>query len=240
MTLASATPFDAVVHASGLCLCGGRPDDPTITCSFDLFPGELAVAEIDDPGYERWLLDAIVGLASPSGGDLVVLKRRWSEFGNADSALRRARRGSIGHAFGQGAWIEGLTVVENLILVQRYHTRRSEASILAEADVLCRLLDLPGLPIGEIEETTPEDLARAVLVRAFLGDPPLVLIEAAALAAAALPPGPLLNLCRQATDRGAAVLLCVTAASAARFRSLPVDRWLRFRGLLLEAAEDRP
>jgi len=240
MSLAPASPVEAVVHASGLCLCGGGPSDPTITCSFDIHPGELVVAEIDDPGYERWLLDAIVGLARPRAGDLVVLQRRWAEFGGGDSALRRARRGSIGHALGQGVWIEGLTVVQNLILVQRYHTRRSEDSILAEADALCRLLDLPGLPVGEIEETAPEDLARTAMVRAFLGNPPLVLIEAAALAAAALPPGPLLNLCRQATDRGAAVLLCATAASAARFRSLPIDRWLRFRGLLLQAVGDSP
>ncbi len=231
---------DAVVHASGLRLCGGGPEDPVIACSFDLFPGELALAEIDEPGYERWLLDALVGIDRPRAGDLIVLNRRWSDFRGRDTSFLRARRGSIGHAFGAGSWIETLTVPENLALVERYHTRRSREAILAEADDLCRLLDLPGLPVGEIEDTSPSDLARAALARAFLGEPGLVLLEAAAVASTALPPGPILNLCRQATDRGAAALACVRGTTAAEFRTLPVDRRLRFRGLALRAVEGRP
>ncbi len=239
-SLAAGAPGqDTALSMAGLRLRDTEAGDAGFRCAFDLRPGELAVAELGDPAYERLLFDVIAGLIPPEAGALTVLGRPWPGPARAETAHARARRGRIGRAFARGAWIDGLSVADNLALVERYHTRRPPEAILAEADGLCPLVELPGLPTGAVADLAPEDRARLALLRAVLGAPALVLVESGAVDAAGLAIGRILDLCRRATDGGAAVLLCMSTP-VTEILDLPVDRRLRFDRLALTAGEDAP
>ncbi|XAO71707.1 MAG: hypothetical protein AAYR33_01720 [Acetobacteraceae bacterium] len=77
-----------------------------------------------------------------------------------------ALRGRIGRYTNQGAWIGLFTMDTNILLQQMHHTTLPIAQLVQEAENLCHIFDLPGLPT-----------LRPGLVRAFLARPPLMILE---------------------------------------------------------------
>ena len=69
-----------------------------------------------------------------------------------------ALRGRIGQVLRRGAWIPHLSLLDNLLLPQLYHTRRPYAEIRAEAARWAAWFGLAGLPTGR-----PADLPPAIL-----------------------------------------------------------------------------
>ncbi len=171
--------------------------------SFSLGAGDLLLLRIDPWAPVPPLADIAIGLVEPAEGEVTFQGRPWAGRGVHDAGASRAR---VGRAFLRDGFVSNLDVDENIILTQRHHTGRSQADLLAEAGELSRVFGLPGLPRGRSWRMRRQDLRRAALVRAFMGDPRLVLLEEPMreLGTEVLPP--LINICRRVRARGGAVL----------------------------------
>ena len=139
-----------------------------------LLPGTLALIRVE-PGNEQLpLADLAAGLLDPAEGRVLFQGEEWRAMPPQQVLQRRAQ---IGRGFDGHGWISNLNVNENVTLAQRHHTRRPNAEILAEAEALARAFGLNELPRIRPALVTPQDLRRAEWIRAFLGQPLLVLLE---------------------------------------------------------------
>jgi phospholipid/cholesterol/gamma-HCH transport system ATP-binding protein len=138
-----------------------------------------------------------------------------------------ALRGRIGRVHGTGAWIGFLGVDLNILLPQLHHSRRSTATLRDIAAELARSFGLPGLPLVRPEALQLPDLTRAACVRAFLGEPRLLLLESPVQAQFRDLVPPLLNALATARDRGAAAIWLTRSDLVWTDRSFPATRRLR-------------
>src|SRR4051794_17476711 len=115
---------------------------------------------------------------------------------------------------------------------------RDPEELRQEAQGLAREFGLPGLPLGRVDTLAVTDLGRAGLVRAFLGEPLLVLLEdpTRGLLAPTIPA--VLNRVAMTRDRGAAVVWLARNGFARINPSFPADQWLQLgsEGLMLRQA----
>src|SRR5687767_14098180 len=142
--------------------------------SFALNPGDLLLVRIERENERLPLADAAQGLLDGDYGAISFLGEDWRSFPADEAAARRAK---IGRLFDDEGWISDLDVDENILLSQLHHTDRSEAEIMDEALTLARVFGLPGLPRGRPGEIRRWDLRKAGCIRAFLGQPKLIIIE---------------------------------------------------------------
>lgn len=212
------------------------PDQAGMAVAIDLAlgPGDLVLLQPGDAQHERAIVDGACGLAPPQSGAVRFLGRSWAGL-PADQA--NALRGRIGLMFRRGAWLPYLSLLDNVLMPELYHTRRGLAELRDEAARLARLFGLPGVPTGRPDEVAPADRQRVAWVRAFLGAPALIVLESQS---DGLVPGllaPLINAMRAARDRDAAVLWCVQDPDVFHDRTLPATRRLRLRGAQMSALE---
>ena len=112
--------------------------------------------------------------------------------------------------FEDEGWISDIDVDENIMLAQRHHTRRTDDDIIDEALKLSRAFGLPGLPRGRPGRMRRWDLRKAACIRAFMGQPALIIIEQPVRGVYADFMAPLLSAAQSARSRGAAILWTVT------------------------------
>ena len=109
--------------------------------------------------------------------------------------------------FEEPGWISELDMDENITLSQQHHhPDRSLASIRDAAAELARRFSLPGLPLGKPSGMRAPDLRRAACVRAFLGEPELLILERPTTGIHPEIMPALIASVRAARARGAAVL----------------------------------
>ena len=193
-----------------------------------LRPGDFAIVDTGDGDRAAAFADACVGLVPPRSGRVRFLGVDWSLLG-VDAAA--ALRGRIGRLVGSGgAWIAALDMIENVLLPQLHHTGRPRGELRDEAARLARRFGLPGLPTGHPGDLSPADLQRAGCVRAFLGNPRLVILERATEGVYPDLLEPLVNAIRAARDRGAAVLWLSVDPRVWTDPSLPTSARHRFIG----------
>ena len=171
--------------------------------SFELNQGELLLIRMERENERLPLMDAAEGLVAPTQGRVEFLGEDWQCM-TADHAA--ARRGKIGRLFEDEAWMSDLDVDENIMLAQYHHTSRSENEILEEALKWARVFGLPGLPRGRPGKLRRWDLRKAACIRAFLGQPSLIILEQPVHGTYADLMAPLLTAAQSARNRGAAVL----------------------------------
>jgi len=171
--------------------------------SFRLMPGDLARVQLE-PGNEQLpLADAAEGLIEPDEGSVAFMGERWPEMTPDRELALRAR---IGRVFYGHGWISNLNVLENLILAQRHHTSRPDPEIMAEAQDLARSFGLREVPAGRPALVLQRDLRRAEWIRAFLGQPALILLERPMFGVAMEHRPKLIRAVEDGRTRGAAVL----------------------------------
>lgn len=153
------------------------------------------------------LADVAQGLVPPESGMVSFLDLDWQTL-LADAAA--SQRGKIGRLFDDEGWISDLDVDENILLAQRHHTQRSDDEIMAEAFQFARMFGLPGLPRGRPGKVRRWDLRKAACIRAFLGQPTLIILEQPVRGVYADSMAPLLNAVQSARRRASAVLWTVT------------------------------
>ena len=171
--------------------------------SFELGRGDLMLVLLEREHEHLPLADAAEGLEPPTEGSVMFLGEDWQS-ATADRAADL--RGKIGRAFEDEGWVSELDVDENIMLGQRHHKQRNEEEIRDEALKFARLFGLPGLPRGRPGSARHLDLRKAACVRAFLGQPALIILELAGRGVYADLMAPLVNAVQSARKRGAAVL----------------------------------
>lgn len=142
--------------------------------SFSVEPGEVFVIMGASGAGKSSLLRAAVGLSRPRNGSVELL-------GENPYALPRRRlfelRKRIGVAFQGGALLSSMTVLENIELPLRQHTKLDPATIRIMAHLKLELLNL-----RDIDRLYPAQLSggmakRVSLARAVIMDPPLVFFD---------------------------------------------------------------
>lgn len=181
------------------------------------------------------LADACSGLYRKMRGSVLFLGQEWNALEH-DAA--NGLRGEVGRTVSRAGWLDGLSVLQNVLLPQIHHTMRPLPEVRNEALALAHLFHLPGIPADRPENLLPQDLQRAACIRAFLGSPRLILLEepAGGLEAAIL--GALVNAAIRATDRGSAVIWFIKRGAIADPSIIPANR--RFFLWGGEVVEDTP
>jgi phospholipid/cholesterol/gamma-HCH transport system ATP-binding protein len=192
--------------------------------SLSLAPGSFELIDAGDQAQASAFSDLCSGLIEPTAGAVRFLGHAWQALPH-DYA--NALRGRIGRVFADDAWIPHLSLIENILLQQCHHTRRAEEEVLAEASALASAFGLPGIPVSRPAEVTLFDRVRAALVRAFVGDPALILLEHPLQGRYVDLLEPLVNVIGTARRRGAAVLWLTLTPATWAMRNLPITGRLR-------------
>jgi phospholipid/cholesterol/gamma-HCH transport system ATP-binding protein len=140
----------------------------------ELEPGDLALIDARDSVLAAGFADLCCGLHRPAEGEVCFLQRDWSR---QPQETANALRGLIGRVMSDPGWLPFLDAATNILLQQIYHMRTDPEVLRAQAARLAEHFGLPGLPDGTIAELSPGDLMRAGFVRAFAGEPKLVILE---------------------------------------------------------------
>ena len=136
--------------------------------------GELALISVERGHGLSPLADTAQGLIDPDRGKVCFLGKNWSDLSPAAEADTRQR---IGRVFRGGGWISNLNIDENITLGQRHHTHLPVDEIYREAEKLGVFFGLKSLPVSRPAHVRRSLLRRSGWVRAFLGDPKLILLE---------------------------------------------------------------
>ncbi len=175
----------------------------TLDFELDLFGGDLALINLERPRFGSILADACCGLHQAAAGVIYFLGKNWKML---PSDTANALRGRIGRVFTTGNWVNRLTLLENILLPQLHHTRRKFSELRDEAAQLAQHFGLPGVPAGFPDDVIRADHQRAACIRAFLGQPSLIILEEPTFGAYPEIIPPLINAIRKACERGAAVI----------------------------------
>lgn len=179
---------------------------PPLPMALQLCPGDFVLLETGDARRAEAFADLCAGLLPLVDGNVRFLGVDWARTPPLQAA---SLRGRIGRIHGRGAWADPLALHLNVMLPELHHTRRDERDIEREAADLARRFGLPGLPVTRAALVSDADLARAACVRAFLGEPSLLLLENPVPVAVPELMTPLLNAVATARDRGAAALCII-------------------------------
>ena len=204
-----------------------RPDEEATTLrgvlDIVLNPGELAILRADNRAEARDIALIAAGIAPVAGGTIRFMGQDW---GGLSRVPAQALRGAINLAPGEGGWLPHLTVEESILLPRRHHDRTPERELCERASALCRHFGLPGTPEVRPAELGREELARAALARAFLGNPALIILEspldreiADRLA------DPILAALEPARARGAAAIWSTRSSRAWDEPGFPATQW---------------
>jgi phospholipid/cholesterol/gamma-HCH transport system ATP-binding protein len=194
--------------------------------SLQLCPGDFALVETNDPRRAAWFADLCCGLVRLAEGNVRFLGQDWAAMTHEHAA---ALRGRIGRVFGEGGWIEFVDMTTNVLLPQLHHTRREGRDVREDAAALACRFGLPGLPMGRPRDLSTKDLARAACIRAFLGEPALLLLETPLQGRFADLMPPLVEALTSARQNGAAAIWLSANDQVWRDRSIPVSHRLRLR-----------
>jgi phospholipid/cholesterol/gamma-HCH transport system ATP-binding protein len=204
-----------------------------VPLSLRLLPGESLLIEFAASISTATFSDLCTGLVPTQSGRVRFTGKDWQDLPNDYAA---ALRGRIGRVFGAGAWVPFLDVESSILLPQLHHTRRDRRELQLEAVALAREFGLPGMPVDRPSDVAADDLDRAALVRAFLGDPLLVLVEDGRDISLTRFPA-VLNRIAAVADRGGAVVW-LARSPVVRNVSFPATRHFRLsdQGLTLARA----
>ncbi|AOX20129.1 P-loop NTPase family protein [Kozakia baliensis] len=139
-----------------------------------LMPGECALITCRDVNRSTLFADLCSGLIPLGNGSVRCQGMDWTELPDKRAW---ALRGRIGRIMQQGAWVNLFGTDLNILMQQLHHTRTPTNDLIASAGRLSRFFGLPGLPTLSPGRLSVLDLQRAACVRAFLGEPHLLLLE---------------------------------------------------------------
>jgi phospholipid/cholesterol/gamma-HCH transport system ATP-binding protein len=173
-----------------------------------------------------WVADLCCGLIPLSDGSARFMGHDWAAM-PADYAA--ALRGRVGRVFAHGAWVGFVDTATNILLAQLHHSRAPRDDLREHATRLACGFGLPGLPLDHPGDLAPIDLARAACVRAFLGEPALVLLESPLQGQFDELLTPLLAALANARQRGAAAIWLTRSDLVWSDHSVPANHRLRLR-----------
>jgi len=173
-----------------------------------------------DPERATGFADLCCGLSSLGRGEIRFLGRDWARMPHR---YAERLRGRIGRTFVTGAWADMMDMERNILLPQLHHSGRDQATLCEQAAELALHFGLPGLPMGRPRELSAADLARAGCVRAFLGEPALLILESPTRTFGDLV-SLIISALARARDRGAAALWLTRSDRVWHDHSVPATR----------------
>ncbi len=192
--------------------------------SLSIYGGDLVLIRLARLEQTTAFADACAGIIEPTSGSVRFLGRNWTKL-PPDQA--NALRGRISRVFKTGNWINHLSLMDNILLAQSHHTRRSTRQLCDEAGQLAQLFGLPGLPLGLPGDFTETDLQRAACARAFMGQPSLIVLEEPTSGIFLDIISALMSAVRDVLERGAAVIWLTRKERIWKDQTLPVTRRYR-------------
>lgn len=168
-----------------------------------LEPGDLALIDARDLTLAAGFADLCCGLQHPAEGEVRFLRRDWSR---QPAEMADALRGLIGRVMSNPGWLRFLDATTNVLLQQIHHTRADLDALREDAARLATHFGMPGLPNGSMAELSPGDLVRLGFVRAFVGEPKLVILESPVQGVYQDMVPALLNRLWEVRDRGGAAI----------------------------------
>lgn len=171
--------------------------------SFSIHKSELALVLLERPFFNIPLADIAAGILFPDAGKASYGGRDW-RYTLATRA--QMQRGQIGRIFDGTSWVSNLDIDENILLPQRHHCSITDAQLRAHAELLAKSFGLNGLPGVRPSQASPQELRRCACVRAFLGEPKLLLLERPEHGLFPALMAPLLLNIHAARERGGAAL----------------------------------
>jgi phospholipid/cholesterol/gamma-HCH transport system ATP-binding protein len=166
-------------------------------------PGDLALIDARDLQLASGFADLCCGLRPAEEGEVRFLQRDWSR---QPAEMANALRGLIGRVMSNPGWLRFLSATANVLLQQVHHTRSDFDALREDAARLATHFGLPGLPSGSMAELSQSDLVRLGFVRAFVGDPKLVILESPTQGVYQDMVSSLLNRLWELRDRGGAAI----------------------------------
>ncbi len=142
--------------------------------SFALEPGELALVRLEEHVPHLPIGDAAQGLVELKQGEVLFDGKNWSRTKAAEVSHLRSQMGRVFEWYG---WISNLDVDENILLAQRTHTTRSDQELIEEAARLAADFKLEAIPHSRPVMIPRGVLRRCQWIRAFMGQPKLIILE---------------------------------------------------------------
>lgn len=169
-------------------------------------PGQRITLPLNPGAAFTCLSDLILGLLAPAQGHVRVLGHEWQ---NVTKPATCALRGRIGVLHNQPVWISNLSVYENLTLSMRHHTTTPEATIRNAYESLAATWPGGNPPPADVRPRalTERQAKRFAILRTFLGNPELILLDHPTVNREDDDTGWVRNLIDRAAARGAAILL---------------------------------
>lgn len=229
-----------VLELAGLTVASvGEGESELRAVDFRVLPGEVALLSWLGDALATALYDAAEGLREPDEGAVLFMGRDWRKMGAFDEGRARGRIGRVFENEREG-WVSNLTVYENVVLSQLHHTRRTEAEIRAEAERLARGLGLAAVPGVRPDYANRHELRRAEWVRAFMGQPALILLERPEIGAPGEAVKRLIEMARSACAVGSAVVWSTSDAQVFRHSGFEGARRYVVRERGIVPAEESP
>ncbi|MCX2563880.1 ABC transporter ATP-binding protein [Acetobacter thailandicus] len=147
---------------------------PPVPFSMKLMPGECAIIEVRDNSRATAFADMCSGLVPLVDGAVKFMGLDWADLRDRE---KNALRGRIGRMSHRSSWPDFLGTYMGIGLQQLHHTTRDMSEVVIEATQLSSWFGLPGLPVLRPDMLSETDLIRASCVRAFLGNPQILLLE---------------------------------------------------------------
>jgi phospholipid/cholesterol/gamma-HCH transport system ATP-binding protein len=143
--------------------------------SFRLSAGDMLMVRADADTEHAPILDLGLGLVAPESGTILFEGREWSDM---DAFEEAACRGQIGAVFDAPGWVSSLSVIDNIMLRVRHHTKREENDI---HDEVANLVSKAGIndsfDIGLRPAVARQRRLRVYeWVRACMGSPALIMM----------------------------------------------------------------
>lgn len=140
----------------------------------DIEPGEIMVIMGGSGSGKSTLLRHLVGLDRPSTGSIELL---GLDITTATAMEMMQMRRKIGVAFQGGALFSSMTVLENLMLPLREHTKLDEKTMEIMARLKLEVVGLAGFSGLMPSELSGGMLKRAAVARAIVMDPDLLFFD---------------------------------------------------------------
>lgn len=195
--------------------------------NFSLGRGEVALVELEE-GLEHIPLAPLAqGLLMPDAGRVFFHGAEWSEMSASRQAVERGRIRRVYEGYG---WVTNLDVMENLCLAECHHTRRPSAEVAEEVRGLARRFGMDSIPAARPSRVHAMVLRKLEWVRAFVGDPDLILLERPLFGAPRADAPKLIEAVCEAARRGVAVVWLNDDVRLMECRELGAVRRFRMNG----------
>lgn len=227
--LTSILEFRGVTVRAGALQTTGISD-----VDFSMNRGDITVVMVEE-GLEHLPLAPLAqGLLKPDSGKVYFEGECWEDAGLGRQSMMRGR---IRRVFEHYGWVANLDMMENLCVAESHHTQRPLEDIQQEVRSLARRFGIEDVPDERPSRVHPLILRKLEWVRAFVGNPSLIILERPFSGAPKADGASLIEAVCEATKRGVSVLWISDDPRVVECREWACVRRFRMNGEKMLAEE---